>query len=58
MEDSRKKLRVCLFFVVLFAILVGCIYYFSDVKNIGEIEDGVLVKYTEYTEHAMERMAV
>lgn len=54
MEESRKKLRVCLFFIVLFAILVGCIYYFSDVKNIGEIEDGVLVKYTE---HAMERMA-
>lgn len=54
MEGSRKKIRVCLFFMVLFAILVGCIYYFSDMRDIGAIEDGVLVKYTE---HAMERMA-
>lgn len=54
MEESRKKLQVCLLFVVLFAILVGCIYYFSDVRDIGEVEDGVLVEYTECT---MERMA-
>ncbi len=46
MEKSRKRLRVCLFCIVLLAIAVGLIYYFSDVRNVNEIEDGVLISGT------------
>lgn len=53
MEGSRKKLRICLFFIVLLAVLAGFIYYFSDVRSTGEIEDGVLVKRAKVQ---MERM--
>ena len=47
MEKSRKRLRVCLFFLVMLAILAGCIYYFSDIRSTGEIEGGVLVRKTK-----------
>lgn len=43
MEEARKKLRVCLFFVVLLAVLIGCIYYFNDVKKQERVSEGTLV---------------
>lgn len=46
MEKSRKKLRVCLFCIVLAAVAVGMIYYFADVGNKGAIDDGVLITGT------------
>lgn len=46
MEKSRKRLRVCLFCIVLAAVAVGMIYYFTDVRNKGEIDDGVLITGT------------
>lgn len=47
MEEARKKLRVCLIFVVILAILVGCIYYFSDVQGQGNVSEGTLVMAQE-----------
>lgn len=43
MENSRKKLWVCLFCVVTTAVAVGFIYYFMDVRNAGNLSDGVLI---------------
>lgn len=43
MEEARRKLRICLIFVVALAILVGCVYYFGDKKNKGSISEGTLV---------------
>ncbi len=44
MEEARRKLRICLIFVVSLAVLVGCIYYFNDVKNQEKISEGTLVQ--------------
>lgn len=43
MEKSRKKLWVCLFCVVMLAVAVGLIYYFTDLNNTGGMDDGVLI---------------
>ncbi len=43
MEKERKKVRVCLFCVVLIAIAVGLVYYFSDVRKTETIDTGVLI---------------
>ncbi len=43
MEEARRKLRICLIFVVLAAVLVGCIYYFGDKKNTNHMNEGTLV---------------
>lgn len=43
MEEARKKLRICLIFVVLAAVLAGCIYYFNDGGTERRMQDGVLV---------------
>lgn len=43
MEEARKKLRICLIFVVAAAVLVGCIYYFGDGKSEHDINEGTLV---------------
>ena len=43
MEEARRKLRICLIFVVALAILVGCVYYFGSGKNNESISEGTLV---------------
>ncbi|WP_461811901.1 hypothetical protein [Faecalimonas sp.] len=43
MEKERKKVRVCLFCVVLIALAVGLVYYFSDVKPAEKIDKGMLI---------------
>lgn len=43
MDESRKKLWVCLFCVVMLAVAVGMIYYFSDYRNSAGMGDGVLI---------------
>ncbi len=43
MEEARRKLRICLIFVVTLAVMVGCIYYFSDVKKKENLNGGTLV---------------
>lgn len=45
MEEARKKLRVCLFFVVTAAIVVGVIYYVSTMRVEEQFDDGTLVRY-------------
>jgi len=52
LEEARRKLRIWLIFVVAAAVIVGCIYYFSDVKDRQNISDGTLVR-AEWTESGM-----
>ena len=42
MEEARRKLRICLIFVVALAVLVGCIYYLRYKKG-ESISEGTLV---------------
>lgn len=44
MDEARKKLRLCLIFVVIAAIIIGFIYYFRDVRNSSDVNEGTLVK--------------
>lgn len=44
MEEARRKLRICLIFVVALAVIVGCVYYFGDIKNKESISEGTLVR--------------
>lgn len=43
MEKERKKVRVCLFCVVLIAVAVGLVYYFSDVRQTETVDAGILI---------------
>lgn len=47
MEEARKKLRVCLIFVVAAAVIIGMVYYFHDVKGEAQINGGTLITITE-----------
>lgn len=47
MDAARRKLRVCLTLVVLVAIIVGLIYYFTDVYGQDKVSEGTLVQMTE-----------
>lgn len=44
MDNARKKLRVCLIFVVAVAIIFGVIYYFNDLKGESSVSEGTLVR--------------
>lgn len=44
MEKGRKKLRICLFFVVMAAVVIGLIYYASTVRVKDQFSEGTLVK--------------
>lgn len=43
MEKARKKLRICLIFVVSLAVLTGFIYYFNEARTKEKISEGTLV---------------
>ena len=43
MEEARKKLRICLIFVVMLAVLIGCIYYFGEKNKEKDVSEGTLV---------------
>lgn len=43
MEDARRKLRMWLLAAVTTAIIVGCIYYFHDLKGGSDISEGTFV---------------
>ncbi len=43
MEEARRKLRICLLFVVMAAVIVGCIYYFEELEKQTHISEGTLV---------------
>ena len=44
MEEARKKLRIFLVCVVMAAVLVGVIHYFTDVYGTSGISEGTLVR--------------
>lgn len=43
MDEARKKLRVCLICVVAVAVIIGCIYYFNDVRGKTDVNEGTLI---------------
>lgn len=44
MEQSKKKARICLFFVVAAAIVIGMIYYVTSENHDISKDNGVLVR--------------
>ena len=46
LEEGRKKIRMCLIFVITAAVIIGFIYYFHDVKGSHGVNEGTLVKKT------------
>lgn len=51
MEEARKKLRICLMFVVAAAVIIGAVYYFTDVKSGHDMSGGTLVREMPYSSH-------
>ena len=49
MEDARRKIRMCLIFVVTLAVIIGLIYYFHDVRGNHGVNEGTLIKRREIT---------
>lgn len=47
MDAARRKLRICLILVVLAAVVVGVIYYFTDVYGHDQVSEGTLVRKTQ-----------
>ena len=45
MEEARRKLRIFLICVVMAAVLVGMIYYFTDVYGSQDVSEGTLVMH-------------
>lgn len=43
LEEARKKIRMCLIFVVTVAVIIGMIYYFHDVKGNHGVNEGTLI---------------
>lgn len=43
MEEARRKMRIFLICVVMAAVLVGMIYYFTDVYGSEDVSEGTLV---------------
>lgn len=43
MEKARKKIRFCLCFVVLTAIVVGILYYYGQMQEQATITEGTLI---------------
>lgn len=48
LDEGRKKIRMCLIFVITAAVIIGFIYYFHDVKGSHGVNEGTLVKKTVY----------
>lgn len=43
MEEAKRKLRIFLVCVVMAAVLVGVIYYFTDVYGSTAVSEGTLI---------------
>lgn len=43
-KKARRRIRVCLFLVVMIAVFVGTVYYYQEMRNTQQISDGILVK--------------
>lgn len=44
MEEAKRKLRIFLVCVVMAAVMIGLIYYFTDVYGSQPVNDGILVR--------------
>ena len=49
MEDARRKIRMCLNFLVTFALIIGLIYNIHDVRGTHGVNEGTLIKRMEIT---------
>ena len=43
MEEAKRKLRIFLICVVMAAVLVGMVYYFTDIYGSEDVSEGTLV---------------
>ena len=43
MEKARKRIRFCLCFVVLTAVVVGILYYYGQLQEQATISEGTLI---------------
>lgn len=44
MDEARRKIRICLLFIVMIAALMGAVYYMNDAKGGNNMEEGTLVR--------------
>ncbi|MEE1315173.1 MAG: hypothetical protein UHS49_05355 [Faecalimonas sp.] len=43
MEKAKKRIRFCLLFVVLAAVVVGILYYYGQLMEQSSVNEGTLV---------------
>lgn len=43
MNEPERKIRTCLFCILIAALVIGVIYFFTEVENAKNIEKGVLI---------------
>lgn len=43
MEKAKKRIQLCLLFVVAVAVVIGMIYYFGDVRSTDQMAEGTLI---------------
>ena len=46
MDEARRKLRIFLICVVMSAVLLGVVYYYTDIHKSTDVSDGTLVELT------------
>lgn len=46
MEEARRKIRVCLFSIVLAAVVVGICYYYFDGRMEAPRSEGTLIYHS------------
>ncbi|MGC4020099.1 MAG: hypothetical protein QM793_13325 [Muricomes sp.] len=44
MEEGRKKIRICLFTIVLVAIVIGIFYYYFSGSTMNRSNEGTLIQ--------------
>lgn len=47
MDRAKRKIRACLLFVVVLAVVLGFVWYVQDRKEQTELTEGTLVKMEE-----------
>lgn len=44
MERAKRRVRICLLFVVIIAVVMGILYYYHGINEDGVQAEGTLVK--------------
>lgn len=47
MDKMRKRIRICLLCVVMTAVVVGLLYYYSEMQGEGAMNRGTLISNIE-----------